>query len=584
MAQRPFRFTPSSFVPNDVARAFGQKIAEDPIQEDMRKDPALGSPGGDLWIDMSNNDSDDNMIFFMALRNNLPTVRFNDMLDYRHRRGAYAGEPGDHWARPDAVCHTRAAREYYEIKPMSAAGINAATNESRGKFGKIDKFISKFALPYVRGVKYLPVGVKRKEILTNNPQFTANRQILLTMFGLSNIRVFLIWERPDAALILYMVEIVVETNDNRTLQDSAMRDLARYVVKLIIQLSVPGTKLVTPPAGKITVELPEEVLEFKATVEGSAGGLVFDAVPGETHLLVIEESGFKAIIERQRSLPAFLRSSGSMFKTEEWRRVLRQAAAEEAQVRDRAILIVGAVMMAGVALYVCWPLIAAGAVTVTTAGTTASDVLLTESLTAQAAPQLLGQSARWVGGTRIAGAGTRIAGAGTRVAGAGTRIPGAATRVAEAETQIARAAPRIGLRTRIAIDAGADVELADVGTHAVQTAVRSRAALQSASGASAVFAFPPPLYTFSSLDANAAEPIARLGVALPTSINFSPTWLLRPITLPGVSLAGTPTTPLNFGDVVDPAMFAGLNIVFRDPNQPAPPSQKLRLIGKVTFT
>ena len=251
-----------------------------------------------------------------------------DMLDYRHRRVRIRADPPTTGPVRTRFATLGWRSEYYEIKPMSPQGINAARAE---KVPKIDRFIATFHLPYVAGIKYLPVAPRQKEILTNNPLFTPLRQILLTMFNLASIRVFLVWEKPAPALIVYMVMIVVETSDNRTLQPSAWRDLAQYVVQLIIQLLVPGTNLVVPPVGKITVELPEEVAEFKAAVEGSAGGLVFDAVPGETHVLVIDESGFQAIIEKQRNLPVFLRSTGVMFNTEEWRRVLRQAALDKAR-------------------------------------------------------------------------------------------------------------------------------------------------------------------------------------------------------------------------------------------------------------
>jgi hypothetical protein len=99
--------------------------------------------------------------------------------------------------------------------------------------------------------------------------------------------------------------------------------------------------------------------------------MVFDGVPGETHLLVIEEPGFQRIIERQRQLPPLLRSAAPMFSREEWLRFLRESAAEQAQARDRVILMAGAVLLAGVAIYVCWPIIAAGAATATVVGETA---------------------------------------------------------------------------------------------------------------------------------------------------------------------------------------------------------------------
>ena len=53
-------------------------------------------------------------------------------------------------------------------------------------------------------------------------------------------------------------------------------------------------------------------------------------------------------------------------------------------------------MLGGVVLYVCWPVIAAGAVTVTASGTTAEamETFLAQQFTNQAATQVLGASGR----------------------------------------------------------------------------------------------------------------------------------------------------------------------------------------------
>lgn len=50
---------PSEIAPLDVARTFGQRVAEAPIQDDMRGDAALGTPGGHgLFVDTSVSDAD----------------------------------------------------------------------------------------------------------------------------------------------------------------------------------------------------------------------------------------------------------------------------------------------------------------------------------------------------------------------------------------------------------------------------------------------------------------------------------------------------------------------------------------------
>lgn len=357
---------PSEIAPLDVARSFGQKVAEKPIQDDMRADPDLGNPRDQgLFVDTSVMDTDDNMIIWMGLRGNLPPDRVKAMRDYRHRQGTYAGRPIE-WARPDAVCHTTSAREYYEIKPLSDPGITNANS----KFAKIDQFIATFKLPYTRGEKYMADGKRRrKEIVSDNPEFLLMRNNLLGMFKLKNIRIFVTWERPVKAMIIYALEVEVETDDKRNQETAAMRNLARFAAQLAIRAVVPeAASLVPPPQGVIRVELPPELADFKDPITASAGRMVFDAVPGETHLLVIEEEGFQRIIERQRRLPPLLRSAGSMFITEEWRRVLRESAADQARLRDQAILIIGLMLLSGVALYVCLPLFAAGGATITVAG------------------------------------------------------------------------------------------------------------------------------------------------------------------------------------------------------------------------
>jgi hypothetical protein len=173
-------------------------------------------------------------------------------------------------------------------------------------------------------------------------------------------------------MILYVIKISVKTKDSRPASKGAMRDLAKYVLALAIQIEVPEANLVKPPKGVISVEVPPELNHFKAAIKASAGGMVFDAVPGETHLLVIEERGFQRIIERQRQLPLFLRSTGPMFNHEEWQRAIRQFDAALASQRDKLIVMGALVLMAGVAIYVCWPVIAAAGAAEAVVGTGAA--------------------------------------------------------------------------------------------------------------------------------------------------------------------------------------------------------------------
>ena len=174
----------------------------------------------------------------------------------------------------------------------------------------------------------------------------------MNMFKLTEIRLFVVWERPMPAMILYAIRITVKTRDARPAAKGAMKDLAKHVLTLAVQIEVPEARLVEPPSGVISVDVPPELSDFREVIKASAGGLVFDGVPGETHLLVIDEPGFQRIIERQRQLPPLLRSVGPMFSSEEWQRILREGAAEQARFRDRAIVIAGALALAAIAIYV----------------------------------------------------------------------------------------------------------------------------------------------------------------------------------------------------------------------------------------
>jgi hypothetical protein len=60
---------PSEASPSDIARRFGQLIAEKPILEDMRKGAALGVPGAlGLFVDTPGLGTDNNMIMFIGAK------------------------------------------------------------------------------------------------------------------------------------------------------------------------------------------------------------------------------------------------------------------------------------------------------------------------------------------------------------------------------------------------------------------------------------------------------------------------------------------------------------------------------------
>ena len=218
---------------------------------------------------------------------------------------------------------------------------------------------------------------------------------LISMFKLTEIRIFLVWTRPNPGMILYSVKIMIKTRDARPAKKGAMNSLAGFVFALLLQTET-GQQLVQPPKGIITVEVPPELNDFREAIKASAGGMVFDAVPGETHLLVIEEPGFQRIIDRQRQLPPLMRSVGPMFDSEEWRRALRDGSA--AQGLNQFLAIAGILPLASAVLYACLPLIpaalpetavAAGAAEVTT---DVAVVTTENGVLGRSAPQLLRNS------------------------------------------------------------------------------------------------------------------------------------------------------------------------------------------------
>jgi len=350
---------PSEAAPVAIARAFGQRYAEKPIIDDMRESGNLGKPGAHkLFVDTSTNDSDDNMIVWMGLHQNLPRSKVTAMLDYRHRRGAYANKPNGHWKRPDAVCDTPIAREFYEIKPMSDPGIIAA-NE---KFRLIGEFTEEFDLPYVRGEKYMTDNERKEKELKIPSVLRPAIDRLLRMFGLRSVKVYVVWERPMPGMIVYCIKVVVERDDGRSARMRAMRNFAKYVLQLLIQAEVPEASLGVPqPRGVVTVDVPPELNFCKELLAATAGDMVEDVVPGETHLLVIEEEGFQQIIEKQRQMPLLLAQTGPMTNNALWHSAIMQGNAEAADRRDNLIILASAVMVGGVMAYAFAPALAAGA-------------------------------------------------------------------------------------------------------------------------------------------------------------------------------------------------------------------------------
>jgi hypothetical protein len=262
-----------------IASSFGSRVAEAPILDRMRADGALGAPGDfGLYADKGNNDSDPEMFTFIALRNNLPRERITEMRNYR---------AVESWSRPDALVHTRTVREYYEIKPESAGGITGG----QLKLPNIDRFMTRFSLPYRAGRSYLPGGLTDEApLLENNVWFQQQKQSLQTMSGVRNIRLFIHWDRPDrltrptspdhtgeirGGLIIYRAKVTFDTDEPAPREiPQWMHDFANCVVLLGIQAVLPGTfpqLSATNALNQGLVRLREPLNELKRNLQERVG-------------------------------------------------------------------------------------------------------------------------------------------------------------------------------------------------------------------------------------------------------------------------------------------------------------------------
>ncbi|MGY4598009.1 hypothetical protein ACVWXL_005755 [Bradyrhizobium sp. GM22.5] len=348
MLKDVFKGPPSLVAALEIARKFGRLLAELPIQKDMMQSRNLGVPGPlHIVFDASINSSDESVYGFIITHQGLPPGTRARMINFRDRSGEFKGLPSGSWSRPDAIVHTAIAKEYYEIKPISDPGILGANK----KFENLDRFCTTFALPYQRGTLYMS-DTDSKEAEITSPAIKALFETLAKTFGLKNIRLFLVWQRPAPGLIVYFVRVQVEGDEERLKNNSAMRDLAQHALRLAIQSVVPEANLVKIPNGEIKVDVPPELGDFRETIRIFAGSSVIDGVPGETHLLVVSDAMFKRIIERQRQLPPLLRSAGPMFKSDEWARAIREFDARQAETRDNLIIGAAIIAASAVAVYV----------------------------------------------------------------------------------------------------------------------------------------------------------------------------------------------------------------------------------------
>jgi hypothetical protein len=216
-----------------TASTFGSQFAERPIQDNMRSALELGSPGEKgLFTDKGNNSSDREMFEFIVERNRLPQADIARMQAYRNRSSG-------NWARPDGLIHWGSVREYYEIKPMSGSSMAGGQR----KFPKIDDFIAEFHLPYVRGERYMANDAyrRRRPILTDNATFQAELRTLQAMLGLRDLRLYVTWEKPEAGLIVYALEVTAETRGEQEPRNYPKEELARTVFALAMQATGNGT-------------------------------------------------------------------------------------------------------------------------------------------------------------------------------------------------------------------------------------------------------------------------------------------------------------------------------------------------------
>jgi len=147
--------------------------------------------------------------------------------------------PGGGIMRPDILTDQAGMKEYYEIKPDSAAGLALGL----GKLAAIDAFMGTFRLPYSRGATYAPTS-----------SIPIGSGTIPTLSGPVPFKATLSSKRTKAGLIQY--QLCVET-DFLAIGVTALVIIALIIV-VIITKKLPGRlpPLPSPVPGSMPVLAP----------------------------------------------------------------------------------------------------------------------------------------------------------------------------------------------------------------------------------------------------------------------------------------------------------------------------------------
>jgi hypothetical protein len=130
---------PSEVVGTDKARQFGD-VAETMVEADYCA--KTGCNGADEYFDVRGKSPRAYIAFLV--KKNYGTVPDDKLVSIP-----------DWLSRPDILAHKPAAKEFYEIKPGSAAGESAG----KTKIKTIETYMASAGLPYVSGVAYNPTAI-----------------------------------------------------------------------------------------------------------------------------------------------------------------------------------------------------------------------------------------------------------------------------------------------------------------------------------------------------------------------------------------------------------------------------------------
>ncbi len=207
---------------NDANRLMGE-LAERRIELDY-----LSQRPGKIFVDhFFDNPVTSSYIAFLAVHNaHLRTpVKLAEL-------AILANLPGEGIARPDLLTDQALVRELYEIKPDSSSGLTKGV----AKLARIDTFMARFALTYMKGSSYVPTP----DILLASGTFP-------TLTGMVPFRMALMVRLSLPGLLQYKVCV---TTDFAALGITALGVIAAILIALLLRgARLPGVPLPVPAFG-----------------------------------------------------------------------------------------------------------------------------------------------------------------------------------------------------------------------------------------------------------------------------------------------------------------------------------------------